>query len=205
MEFVVDYILPPAAIPFGYLASRLITASLLFILPFTRRLASRGAHREPARTRRLVVAACAGWTAALLAAATAALWTGHPEIAVFLLLGILGGVFWKNAGRDVNRENLRRYVRWNRRYLEPDGWIGYIAECTGDPEWVRYAGRLVGRPVDVEFADRLMREAARRDADQRGEHAVPGEPDILPVAKGLTWTRSLEETRELGSDFKPRI
>lgn len=200
------YVVLVAAIPFGYFVVRLGSSLLLFDLPFTRRLGRRGIHRRPGRASGITLLVST-ILLLLLGGAVAALMllAKREEPVLTMMLGAMYAMFWKNPGRNVTSKTLRRYIRRNRRQLDPEALAVYVASCTGDPALVELTGSLMGYPADPEWIRQLMSESKEhRVANGRASGTFPRDGEVLPVARGLTWTRSLGEIQEMERGFPPR-
>lgn len=200
------YIVLVAAIPFGFLAVRLGASLLLFDLPFTRRLGKRGIHRRPGRAVGITISVLLVLLLVLGGAVAALLLLAKREEPVLtMFLGAVYALFWKNPGRNVTSGTLRHYIRRNRRQLDPEKLIIYVASCTGDPALVELTGSLTGHPADPDWIRQLMSEAKEhRVASGRAVGTFPRDGEVLPVARGLTWTRSLGEIQEMERGFPPK-
>ncbi len=206
MGVTIYYIVLVAAIPFGYFVVRLGSSLLLFDLPFTRRLGRRGIHLRPGRAFGITLAVSLVLLL-LLGGAIAALMllARREEPVLTMFLGAVYAMFWKNPGRTVTPRTLRRYIRRNRRQLDPEALAVYIASCTGDPILVELSATLMGYAPDPEWIRELMSEAKEhRIANSRATGTFPRDGEVLPVARGLTWARSLGEIQEMERGFPPK-
>ncbi len=202
MDTFINYVLPLVALPASILFVRTISAILLFRLPFTRRIGVSGIHDEPARSNGLALVFALALLLFLAASGIASLWYGQDALSITLLVGTLFGLLYKNPGKDPTRWNLRRYTRLYRKHLDPDRFIAYVSESTGDPALVVQTARIFGRGVEPADVERLMREAGeQKAADARlGKNGNRVDGDVLPVVKAQTWSHSLDETQETMSD-----
>jgi hypothetical protein len=117
----------------GITGIRYLARSLVFTIPFTRKLDIRGIHLHPDKTR---IKTCSIMAAILVVDILVCIVFGSyfSIVAVIgfafgqiLPLAFSSNVFVADAG------NIDRYVAANRAYLDPDAFAAYLAEDILDP------------------------------------------------------------------------
>ena len=134
----------------GFTGIRYLARSLVFTIPYTRKLENREIHRHPGKTRMKTF----GIMAAILVADILVCIAVDSYFSIVSFLGyafgqILPLAFSSNVFVTDSR-NIDRYVAANGEYLDLDAFALYLAETSLDPDLIaKYTGGL----FENRFAD----------------------------------------------------
>lgn len=175
----------------GFTGIRYLARSLVFTIPFTRKLESREIHRHPEKTRMKTF----GIMAAILVADILVCIAVDSYFSIVSFLGyafgqILPLAFSSNVFVTDSR-NVDRYVAANRAYLDLDAFAVYITETSLNSDLVaKYAGGLYENRFTDHDAVSTQAAAEQGNADAQymlGLHHLSGKYVEKNPSEAMRW------------------